>query len=275
MLPLDLNRHHLPRHVAVIMDGNGRWATQRRLPRFMGHRQGGKALKGLLYCCKDWGIQTLTAYAFSTENWRRSPAEVNFLMLLFERLLRRELPEMQRNGVQVKFIGNLAALPESLQQAMQDAVAATDHNRAVQFNLAINYGSRSELAKACCQIAKQLQQGILNPEDLSESLIAQYLYTADLSDPDLVIRTSGEMRLSNFLLWQIAYAELYFTDTLWPDFDRAAFHQALIAYQKRDRRFGQTTEQAIGKTGGQIIKQAVSPQSLGSGSATAPTVGIR
>jgi undecaprenyl diphosphate synthase len=220
------------------MDGNGRWAAQRGWPRVAGHRQGAKTLKALLRCCKDWGIESLTAYAFSTENWRRSPEEVDFLMLLFKRMLRQELTEMQREGVKIVFIGNLSGLPEALQQEIQHATRVTANNQMIQFNVAVNYGSRAEITQACRRVAEQVQQEKLNAANVTEDLIEQYLYTVDIPNPDLLIRTSGELRLSNFLLWQLAYTELYFTDILWPDFDRAAFHQALLAYQNRDRRFG-------------------------------------
>jgi undecaprenyl diphosphate synthase len=237
-LPPDLDSTRLPRHVAVIMDGNGRWAKQRGLPRIAGHRQGAKTLKDLLRCCKDWGIQTLTAYAFSTENWRRPLAEVDFLMRLFERLLQKELAEIEQAGGRLSFIGDLSMLPESLQAEMAKAIASTAHNTTVQLNLAVNYGSRAELVHMCRQIAEQVQRGELHPAAITEVDLANHLYSSALPDPDLLIRTSGEQRLSNFLLWQLAYTELYFTDTLWPNFDRAAFHQALLAYQQRDRRFG-------------------------------------
>lgn len=237
-LPSNLNRHQLPRHVAVIMDGNGRWATQRGLPRFAGHRQGAKTLKELLRCCKDWGIEILTAYAFSTENWRRSSEEVNFLMLLFERLLRQELTELQQEEVRISFMGDLSILSASLQHEIQFAIDRTANYQAIQFNIAINYGSRHEITRVCQSIVQQVQQGKLSVAEVNEGCIAQHLYTSETPDPDLLIRTSGEMRLSNFLLWQLAYTELYFTETLWPDFDRHAFHQALLAYQQRDRRFG-------------------------------------
>lgn len=238
-LPADLDQKRLPQHVAVIMDGNGRWATRQGLPRIAGHRQGARVLKELLQCCKDWGIKALTAYAFSTENWRRPFEEVNFLMILFESLLRRELAQMQREEVQISFVGNLSDLPKSLQQEMQRSMAETLHNRGIHFTVAVNYGSRQEIVGVCRQIAEQVQRGELNPEEVSAILIEQHLYTAGILAPDLLIRTSGEMRLSNFLLWQLAYTELYFTDILWPNFDRAAFHQALLSYQERDRRFGQ------------------------------------
>lgn len=237
-LPAELNRQRLPQHVAVIMDGNGRWAQQRGLPRIAGHRQGANTLKDLLRCCKDWGIPALTVYAFSTENWRRPLEEVSFLMGLFERLLRKELQEMNEEGVRISFAGDISSLPEQLQVEAQRAMLATANNNAVQFTVAMNYGGRAEIIKACRDIATQVQQGQLDPSAINDDLFAQQLYTANLPDPDLLIRTSGEMRLSNFLLWQMAYAEIYVTDALWPDFDRGEFQKALMAFQNRDRRFG-------------------------------------
>lgn len=238
MIPPELNPQRIPQHVAVIMDGNGRWATKRGLPRIAGHRQGARVLKELLRCCKDWGIKALTAYAFSTENWRRPTQEVDFLMMLFERLLCKELAQMHKEGVRISFVGDLSALPQSLQQQMQRSMAETLNNQAIHFTVAVNYGSRNEIVRACRQVARLLQTGEIGTEQIDESLVEQHLYTAFTPAPDLLIRTSGEMRLSNFLLWQIAYTEIYFTDVLWPDFDRAAFYQALLDYQKRDRRFG-------------------------------------
>jgi undecaprenyl diphosphate synthase len=237
-LPTDLNPQDLPQHVAVIMDGNGRWANQRGFPRIAGHRQGAKTLKALLRCCKDWGIPALTAYAFSTENWRRPLKEVGFLMRLFERLLRRELKEMQQEGVRISFIGDLSVLADSLRHEIERAMQLTASNQGIHFTVAMNYGSRAELTQACRRIAEHAQQGYLQPHAIDEALMTQYLYTTNASDPDLLIRTSGEQRLSNYLLWQLAYTELYFTETFWPDFDRTAFHQALLYYQNRDRRFG-------------------------------------
>ncbi len=238
-LPADLNPQHLPQHIAVIMDGNGRWATQRGLPRIAGHRQGAKTLKELLRCCKHWGIKALTAYAFSTENWQRPVEEVDFLMLLFERLLRRELAQMHQEGVRISFIGDLSVLAKSLQREMERSMTETLNNQAIHFTVAVNYGSRNEITKVCRQVAQLVETGELSAEQVNENLIEKHLYTADTPEPDLLIRTSGEMRLSNFLLWQMAYTEMYFTETLWPDFDTQAFHQALLSYQKRDRRFGQ------------------------------------
>jgi undecaprenyl diphosphate synthase len=236
--PIDLDPQQLPQHVAVIMDGNGRWAKQRGFPRIVGHRQGAKTLKDLLRCCKDWEIPALTAYAFSTENWQRPLQEVEFIMRMFERLLRRELAEMKREGVRISFIGDLSALADSLRQEIETAISQTAHNHDIHFTIAVNYGSRAELTQACRRIAEQVQQGTLQAEAVNEALIERHLYTSGTPDPDFLIRTSGEQRVSNYLLWQLAYTEFYFTETFWPDFDRAAFHQALLYYQGRDRRFG-------------------------------------
>jgi undecaprenyl diphosphate synthase len=237
-LPTDLDKNRLPQHVAVIMDGNGRWAKSRGLPRIMGHQRGVDALKDLLRCCRDWGIPALTAYAFSTENWGRPLEEVEFLMTLFERVLRRELEGMMQENVKIRFIGNLSALPESLRREIVKSQAETSKNSGIQFTVATNYGGREEIVQACQAIARQVQQGLISPEAIDESLFEQYLYTAGIPNPDLLIRSSGEMRISNFLLWQMAYAEIYVTDTLWPDFDRVQFHRALKDYQGRHRRFG-------------------------------------
>jgi undecaprenyl diphosphate synthase len=240
-LPEDLLVERLPRHVAVIMDGNGRWAKRRGMPRIMGHRRGVDTLKDLLRCCRDWGIEALTAYAFSTENWGRPTEEVEFLMLLFERVLRRELKEMMEEDIQIRFVGNLSVLPRSLQTEISKSVEATRNNQGIQFTIATNYGGRQEIVNACKLIAEKIQSGQLQPEDIDESLFERHLYTAGLCDPDLLIRTSGEMRVSNFLLWQVAYSEIYVTETFWPDFDRTEFHRALSSYQQRERRFGKVS----------------------------------
>ncbi|MDJ0532637.1 MAG: polyprenyl diphosphate synthase [Xenococcaceae cyanobacterium MO_207.B15] len=241
-LPSDLDRERLPQHVAVIMDGNGRWAKRKGRPRIMGHQKGVDSLKDLLRCCRDWGIPALTAYAFSTENWGRPLEEVEFLMTLFERILRRELQEMMEEDVRIRFVGNLQALPQSLQQEIARSMADTQNNPGIQFTVATNYGGRQEIVQACCAIASKVEQGYLQVEDIDEAIFEQHLYTQGLVNPDLLIRTSGEMRISNFLLWQIAYAEIYVTETLWPDFDRLEFHKALLAYQKRERRFGKVNK---------------------------------
>ncbi|MEM7555484.1 MAG: isoprenyl transferase [Cyanobacteria bacterium P01_A01_bin.84] len=237
-LPPDLKKELLPKHIAVIMDGNGRWAKSRGLPRIMGHKQGVDALKDLLRCCKDWGIEALTAYAFSTENWGRPEEEVDFLMTLFKQVLRRELREMVSEDVQIRFVGNLSALPSSLQTEITRSMAQTHTNSSIRFTVATNYGGRQEIIQACRKIAEQVQQNLLQPDEIDESIFENHLYTAGSRDPDLLIRTSGEMRLSNFLLWQMAYSEIYVTKTLWPDFNRQELHLALSAYQQRERRFG-------------------------------------
>ena len=242
VLPQDLERGRMPAHVAVIMDGNGRWAKKRGLPRIMGHRKGVDTLKKLLRCCRDWGVEALTAYAFSTENWGRPTREVDFLMTLFERVLRKELQEMMEEDVCIQFVGDLKALPETLQQEIDKAVTQTQNNQGIRFSVATNYGGRQEILQACRAIAQQAKAGQLQPEDINEELFSRHLYTSNISDPDLLIRTSGEMRISNFLLWQLAYSEFYITDTLWPDFDTDEFHQAMKAFQARDRRFGKVDE---------------------------------
>ena len=255
-LPADLNPQALPKHVAVIMDGNGRWANQRGLPRVAGHRQGAKTLKDLLRCCKDWGIGALTAYAFSTENWRRPTSEVDFLMVLFEKMLRRELKEMHKEGVRIRFLGDLSELSPSLQREIDRAMKETVNNTAVDFNVAINYGSRNEIVQACQQVAAKVEKGEISAEHVSEELISQHLYTAGC-DPDLLIRTSGEQRLSNFLLWQLAYTEMHFTDVFWPDFARAEFHRALLVFQGRDRRFGNAKDAVAAAEEAVVKKQHV------------------
>lgn len=237
-LSTELNLTKLPKHVAVIMDGNGRWAKKRGLPRIEGHRRGANTLKEMLRYCKNLGIKTLTAYAFSTENWGRPTGEVNFLMTLFEKLLQKELREMEAEEVCINFIGDITPLPPSLQQEMYHSMERTKNNQGVFFNVAINYGSRHEIVKACQKLAEKVQRGELTSDQIDESAIARHLYTSASSDPDLLIRTSGEMRLSNFLLWQLAYTEIYVTDTLWPDFNQQQFDRALMSFQQRDRRFG-------------------------------------
>ncbi|MDJ0800791.1 MAG: isoprenyl transferase [Calothrix sp. MO_167.B12] len=237
-LPSDLKLELLPKHVAVIMDGNGRWAKRQGLPRIMGHKRGVDALKDLLRCCKDWGIEALTAYAFSTENWGRPREEVDFLMTLFQRVLRQELREMVQENVQIKFVGNLNDLPSALQAEISRSMEETKDNRSIRFTVATNYGGRQEIVQACRAIAQKVEQGLLKADEIDEATFERHLYTAGTCDPDLLIRTSGEVRLSNFLLWQMAYSEIYITDTLWPDFDRSEFHRALYTFQNRERRFG-------------------------------------
>ena len=237
-LPLGLDPGRLPAHVAVIMDGNGRWAGQRKLPRVMGHREGVEALKRTLRLCSDWGIGSLTAYAFSTENWNRPGEEVSFLMTLFERVLAKELKALEQEQVRIRFLGDLEQLPEGLQQLIQDATDRTASNTGIRFNVCTNYGGRRELVRAARLLAEQVARGELEPGAIDEQAFASKLLTAGEPDPDLLIRTSGEQRISNFLLWQLAYAELHITDVLWPDFDEAALVTALMDFQNRQRRFG-------------------------------------
>jgi undecaprenyl diphosphate synthase len=242
--PADLQPAALPRHIAIIMDGNGRWAKQRGLPRMVGHRQGVKALKQLVRCCNDWGIEALTVYAFSTENWQRPAAEVEFLMGLFERVLLEELVELHDQGVRLSFIGDRAGLPDRLQQIITQVTAQTANNPGLHLVIAVNYGGRDELVRACQQISDRVQRGELTRDAITAATITEHLMTQTIPDPDLLIRTSNEMRLSNFLPWQLAYTELYFSPTLWPDFGVAQLHQALLAYQQRDRRFGRVKPSA-------------------------------
>ena len=237
-LPPGLDPGRLPAHVAVIMDGNGRWAGQRKLPRVMGHREGVEALKRTLRLCSDWGIGSLTAYAFSTENWNRPGEEVSFLMTLFERVLAKELKALEQEQVRIRFLGDLEQLPEGLQQLIQDATDRTASNTGIRFNVCTNYGGRRELVRAARLLAEQVARGELEPAAIDEQAFASKLLTAGEQDPDLLIRTSGEQRISNFLLWQLAYAELHITDVLWPDFDETALVTALMDFQNRQRRFG-------------------------------------
>ena len=237
-LPEGLDPERLPRHIAVIMDGNGRWAKSRSLPRVMGHREGVEALKRMLRLCSDWGVGALTAYAFSTENWNRPGEEVSFLMTLFERVLARELEALEREQVRIRFLGDLSPLPPGLQQLIADATARTASNTGIHFNVCTNYGSRAELVRAARTLAERAARGELDPSTIDEALLGSELHTAGELDPDLLIRTSGEQRISNFLLWQLAYAELHITEVLWPDFDEQALVAALLDYQGRQRRFG-------------------------------------
>ncbi|MFM8524630.1 MAG: isoprenyl transferase [Cyanobacteriota bacterium] len=237
-LPAILDPLRMPAHVALIMDGNGRWARHRGLPRVMGHREGVEALKRTLRLCSDWGIGALTAYAFSTENWTRPGEEVSFLMTLFERVLARELASLEREQVKIRFLGDLAPLPAALQQRIAEATERTAGNLGIHFNVCTNYGGRRELVSAARHLAREVAAGRLDPDQIDEARIAAHLHTAGDVDPDLLIRTSGERRLSNFLLWQLAYAEIHITDVLWPDFDEAALLAALVDYQGRQRRFG-------------------------------------
>ncbi len=224
----------IPRHVAIIMDGNGRWARRRGLPRLAGHRAGVDNLRRVLEACVELGIEYLTIYAFSTENWARPPDEVRGLMNILEEVIDRELQELHRNGVQLRHIGRLDRLSPELQQKVRRAIEMTRRNDRLVLNVAWNYGGRDEIIHA---IQRMLEDGV-KPEEVDEELVNSYLYTAGCPDPDLIIRTSGELRVSNFLIWQGAYAEWVVTDTFWPDFGKEELIEALLEYERRERRFG-------------------------------------
>ena len=229
----------LPAHIAIIMDGNGRWAKRRLLPRIAGHKAGIGPVRASVEACARLGIRVLTLYAFSVENWKRPRHEVETLWRLLRFYLRQELPELQKNDIRLQAIGRLEALPPQVRRELEAAVEATSANRGLLVNLAINYGGRAEIVDAVNSILEMARlDGSIASLKIDEDQIATSLYTAESPDPDLLIRTSGEMRISNFLLWQIAYAELYVTDTLWPDFTRTDLLQAVLEYQKRDRRYG-------------------------------------
>jgi undecaprenyl diphosphate synthase len=232
-----LDRDNNPSHVAIIMDGNGRWAVEKGLPRTEGHRQGVETVRSTVRNCSDLGIKVLTLFAFSTENWKRPAGEVNFLMSLPEKYFKQELPELMKNNVQVRLIGDGARLPRKVQKAVSEGSEATKKNSGMILNFALNYGSRAEILVATNRLIADSKKNIL-PASVDEKLFSRYLYTADIPDPDLLIRTSGEMRISNFLLWQLAYSELWFTDIYWPDFSRQHLLEALTDYQARKRRFG-------------------------------------
>jgi len=233
----------MPRHVAIIMDGNGRWARRRFLPRPFGHREGVKAVRRVVNACVDRGIDTLTLFAFSSENWRRPTWEVSVLMKLFLVSLRNEIDALQQNNVRIRFIGDRSAFTESLQAVIHEAETATAANATITLVIAANYGGRWDIVQAARRLAREVQQGLLTPEQITTEHFDTGLSLADLPEPDLFIRTGGEQRISNFLLWQLAYTELYFTDRLWPDFDATDLDQACAAFAQRQRRFGQTGEQ--------------------------------
>jgi len=242
---LDLNR--LPRHVAVIMDGNGRWAQQRGLTRIEGHKRGKDSVRAVVETARRLGISYLSLFAFSTENWSRPRREVAALMSLLRRYLRTELRKMMKNEIRLVAIGDTKRLPETLQQELQATIEATKNNQRMTVILAVSYGGREDILQAARAMAQDVRAGRLDPEDVDEPLLGGYLSTAGVPDPDLLIRTSGEMRISNFFLWQSAYTEIYFTETLWPDFREAHFLEALTVYQQRKRRFGRVIEPTDGE----------------------------
>lgn len=239
----NINPEALPKHLAIIMDGNGRWAKKQGLLRTIGHENGAKAVRQTVETCARLGIKNLTLFAFSTENWNRPKLEVDTLMKLLSKALKKELNTLTKNDIRLNTIGDTESLPKSVAKNLIEVVESTKENQRMNLTLALNYGSREEITRATKLIADKVKNNIISIEDIDESVINNHLYTRNLPDVDLVIRTSGEQRISNFLLWQIAYAELYFTDVLWPDFSAEHLMEALESYQNRERRFGKTSEQ--------------------------------
>lgn len=237
----------IPRHIAIIMDGNGRWAQKRFMPRAVGHQAGVKAVRKIVEHCVRERVEVLTLFAFSSENWRRPPEEVSLLMELFMATLHAEIDKLHRNNIRLRFIGDRSRFSEALQKKMSEGETQTRNNTALTVVIAVNYGGRWDLCQAFRAVNQKVLAGELNPQDIDESLVSRHLSTADLPEPDLFIRTGGEQRVSNFLLWQLAYTELYFTDTLWPDFDQKSLEQAILIFKGRQRRFGHTGEQVLGK----------------------------
>ncbi|MBW2708631.1 MAG: isoprenyl transferase [Deltaproteobacteria bacterium] len=238
-----MSKESLPKHVAIIMDGNGRWAEKHAFPRVRGHRKGAESVRTIVTLCRKLGIGYLTLYAFSEENWKRPPHEVTALMKLLGSFLKRELKEMKESGIRLNAIGRTEKLPAATRKILLDTIRETSHGSKMVLTLALSYGGRQEILDAVRALARKVQTGAMDPEDISEDQFSGSLYTAGMPDPDLLIRTSGEYRISNFLLWQISYSEIYVTPTLWPDFGEAELLEALSEYRKRDRRFG-----AVGTT---------------------------
>jgi undecaprenyl diphosphate synthase len=243
MLKNEINTENIPKHLAIIMDGNGRWAKQKGFLRTLGHESGSKSVKIIIQECLDLGVEYLTLYAFSTENWNRPKLEVDTLMRVLINSLKKELKTMQDCNIKMNAIGNIYKLPKKAQIQLNDVIDKTKDNTKMTLTLALSYGSREELVNVVKIISDKVKNNIISIDSIDDSIINEHLYTHNLPDVDLLIRTSGEHRISNFLLWQIAYAELYFTDVLWPDFKEKDLHEAIISYQKRERRFGKTSEQ--------------------------------
>lgn len=233
-----VDKNNLPVHIAIIMDGNGRWATRRGLPRAMGHKSGVESLREIVKACSSLGVRYLTVYAFSTENWKRPVDEVNILMDLLVEYLKREIRQLNDNNVIIKAIGRIGELPEKAKIALIEAEKETENNTGLMLNLALNYGGRDEITEAVKCIGADIARGELSPEDITQDVISRYLYTSGIPDPDIIIRPSGELRISNFLLWQAAYSEFWYSPVLWPDFRKVHLLEAVVDYQKRQRRFG-------------------------------------
>jgi len=237
----DLDKDRLPKHVAIIMDGNGRWAKKHLLSRIKGHEKGSDAVRAIVRACREIGIAYLTLYAFSTENWQRPRSEVNALMTLLVKFLKSEQKELAETDIRLHVIGQMERLPANVQQALRETMNLTRSNSALQLNLAVSYGGRAELIRMARKIAQKSKSGEIDPDAIDGDMVAEHLYTKGIPDPDLLIRTSGEMRISNFLLWQVAYSEIYVTPTYWPDFGKDEFLDIIIAYQRRKRRFGRAS----------------------------------
>lgn len=243
-----VNENGIPRHIAIIMDGNGRWAQKRFMPRAFGHQAGVKAVRKIVEHCANQGVEVLTLFAFSSENWRRPKEEVSLLMKLFVETLQREIDILDKNGIRLRFIGDRSAFPDVLQNKMHIGETQTKDNKALTLVIAANYGGHWDMCQAVQKIVDKMAVGELSKQPISQELIKEHLATAGLPDPDLFIRTGGEERVSNFLLWQLAYTELYFTETLWPDFDQNSLNEAINSFKSRQRRFGHTGEQIVNKT---------------------------
>jgi len=235
---LIIENGNIPRHIAIIMDGNGRWAEMRGKPRVYGHQHGMNAVRAVVEGCRELGCEALTLYAFSEENWRRPQVEINVLMRLLRKYIEKERDNLRKNGIRLRCLGRLGKIDPGPREALEEAMTYTAHCSDMVLNLAISYGSRTEIVDAARHLCREAAAGRLDPESVDESTITGALYTAGLPDPDLLIRTSGEMRISNFLLWQIAYTEMYITSILWPDFSKKDLFEAIVEFQKRDRRFG-------------------------------------
>jgi undecaprenyl diphosphate synthase len=240
-----INQDKLPKHVAIIMDGNGRWAKKHGRPRVFGHRNGVKSVREVTECAAELGVEYLTLYAFSTENWSRPQKEVEALMLLLVQTLHNEISTLNKNNIKLKAIGDLDKLPNKTRKALLSGIELTKNNTRMTLVLALNYSAKWEILEATKKIAESVKNGELEMEQINEAVFSKSLATADIPDPELLIRTSGETRLSNFLLWQLAYAEFYFTEEFWPDFKKESFYRAILDYQNRERRFGKTSEQLV------------------------------
>lgn len=245
VLLAEIDKNRLPRHIAIIMDGNGRWAKSQGMPRVFGHKTGVTSVREITEAAAQLGVEFLTLYAFSTENWNRPPAEVTALMTLLVETIKREINTLNNNNIRLKTIGDLSQLPERSRKALEDGIEKTKNNSRMTLVLALNYSSRWEIVRASKLIAQKVESGQLKADQINEDVFKAHLATYDIPDPELLIRTSGELRISNYLLWQIAYAELYFTDVFWPDFRADHLYKAILDYQNRERRFGKISEQLV------------------------------